>query len=141
MPSYIGSHTGYFSNDSFSDDWYHLERQGAGEWIPMSTTNVSVYIDVASSRREFLRVKPDGSFTGDENFGWEDGEIYWGIPIGWNYRTCASNDPPVAVMRDLVEQEFVIEQDGDFAIRKLGNEALRTIDGRLYLNGLEVYVR
>ncbi len=141
VPSFIGFHSGYFADDTFSDDWYHLERQGAGNWIRMSMTNVAEYVDTASSRREFLRVRPDGSLTSDENYPWSDGVIYWGIPIGWNYRTCASNDPPVAVMRDLVEQEFVIEQDGDFAIRKLGNEALRTIDGRLYLNGMEVYVR
>ena len=138
IPAYIGSHSGYFDNSTFSNDWYHLEPQGAGSWFQMSYTNVTSDADEAASCREFLRVRPDGEFTTDENFLWSDGELYWGIPIGWNRWDCAINAHSVGVMSDIIEQVFTITQYGYFSIQKLGNVAARDINGIVYLNGEEL---
>ena len=121
VPSTIGSHSGYFDDSLWQNDWYHTTEHGAGDW-----TNV----------------KPGNYFiTDDASFGkicnppWSDGNISWRIPIGWNESNTANGTPPVKTCNVEYSQLFGISDTGTLGIMKFHHAVSRGTNSVITLNG------
>ena len=139
VPCSTGGHGGYFTNSSFSVIWCHSTTNGAGRWLAVNSENRIGDHDTAALTMELLRVKPDGSLTQDESFGWADGWITWVVPFGWNSPEAVAANSEADAFREFDPQaghRFTITTNGTVTVRKFRNEAVRMVDGRTTLNGV-----
>ncbi len=121
VPCYTGIHTGFYTRPDQESGWYHTSAQGAGNWG---------------------RVKLDGYWMTDKvgnhslPSDWYAGVKVWDVPIGWN-STIAS-----PVVKEInpggYTQRFEIFTDGSFRIDKFGKWIMRTLDDKIFLNGVRV---
>ena len=128
VPCSTGGHGGYFADSSFSVIWSHTTNNSAGTWLTINSDNRMGVYDTAALTMELLRVKPDGSFTFDESYGWADGWITWDVPFGWNSPEAVDANPKANPFREFDPQaghRFTITTNGTVTVRKFGNEAVR----------------
>ena len=95
-------------------------------------------VDTASISTELPPMLPDGRLSPHVVDGWQNGSMTWDNPFGWT-----ESDPPAGalstgVFATWVKAVYSITADGDFSVSKLGNTALRTVDGNCFLNGSQV---
>ena len=64
---------GYFTNNVFSSEWYHTVDRGAGEWHDIKPENF-FFTDVAMMGDQLI-------------LPWNEGRIYWNIPIKGKRKT------------------------------------------------------
>ena len=132
------THTGYFSRKDMATWWHHTRENGAGVWVDVESGNrlggENTY-DYAGVGATLSRVNDSGLFVDDPSCRWSDGVINFGIPFGWNKRKTSGTAAPQARFAENVRAELILQKDGTFTVRKLGNEATRYVDGRVFLNG------
>jgi hypothetical protein len=136
VPNNNGHHTGYFAFSNFSGNWYHSRGNGAGEWLGVDGENKFGH-DFACISNSLSRVTEDGIFIDDERYGWLDGELCWHVPFGWNEYYVDDLMSEFARFAEDTRQTMLISADGKCEVRKFGNSAIRYIDGRIYLNGVQ----
>ena len=89
---------------------------------------------------ECVHLEPtlDGHETTDQTIGWCDGgSLTWKIPFGWNKEPHTQDADPVGRFAEGVRQIFRISAGGDFRMEKLGHNAERKLDGRIFVDGRE----
>ena len=131
VPCTTGEHDGYFADSSFSVIWCHSTTNGAGNWLTVNGDNRMGAYDTAALTMELWRVKPDGSLTDDESFGWADGWITWDVPFGWNSPEAVAANAHANPFREFdphAGHRFSITTNGTVTVRKFGNEAVREAD-------------
>ena len=142
VPSTVGTHSGYFTNQAFSVIWCHSMTNGAGVWNTIDAlTNKMGEGDTARITMELLRVDGSGNLTDNPAYGWADGEITWAVPFGWGVKPADTNYLQTTILHKQFDpnagHRFLIVPDGTVSVRKFGNEATRDIQGHLYLNGVQ----
>ena len=119
IPTMEGTHTGYFSNPTFSTRWYHTVSNGAGLWKPVANDNTFSTDDV------FFEENPSP---------WSEGEITWFIPCEW---TTARSNLTVGVGTRFCNpiQRFTLMTDGTASIGKFGHVVTRNTNDVIFLDG------
>ena len=133
-PCRTGTHSGYFDNPEFADEWYHWTNQGAGEWHNIGADNF-FFEDYPRVHGAWPRMMDDGTITTNKSYGWQDGTMVWDIPIGWGPKGTTDNSGQVGVIEGY-KQEFVIFSDGFAGVRKFSNRVTRRTNDVVYLNGV-----
>ena len=139
VPCTTGTHSGYFSDPSFSVIWCHSVANGAGEWCSIEEhTNKMGINDTARITMELLRIDGDGNFTDNPAYSWANGEITWDIPFGWGAKPQGTGASAVLYKQFDPDagHRITIVPSGTVSVRKFGNEATRDIQGNTYLNGV-----
>ena len=134
------THTGYFSRKDMATWWHHTRENGAGLWHNVGDANRLGGEDTkdwAGVVSPLSRVNDSGLFVDDPTCRWSDGTISFRNPFGWNAGGTTGVTAPWARFAEDVRAEFILQEDGTFTVRKLGNEATRYVDGRVFLNGVQ----
>lgn len=137
IPCDIGSRSGYFLNNHFTNLFSHTSDNGAGNWLRLSADHL-FGVDAPGIYTALPRVTPDGVLTNDLNFGWTYGTLTWAIPYGWNE---GITNHTVCVRGRFAENtvhENVIFETGKTGVRKLQQAVTREINGKIYLNGIQM---
>ena len=95
-------------------------------------------VDTAAIATELPPMLPNGTLSPYVADGWLSGSMTWDNPFGWTGLSPSAGASPVGVFATSVQDIFSITADGDFSVLKLGNTALRTVDGNCFLNGSKV---
>ena len=95
-------------------------------------------VDTAAIATELPPMLPNGTLSPYVADGWLSGSMTWDNPFGWTGLSPLAGASPVGVFATGVKDIYSITSDGDFSVFKLGNTALRTIDGNCFLNGYQV---
>ena len=133
-PCLTGTHSGYFDNPEFADEWYHWTNHGAGEWHDIGGDNF-FFEDYPRVHGAWPRMMDDGTITTNKYYGWQYGTMEWDIPIGWGPKGTTDNSGLVGVIEGY-KQEFVIFSDGFAGVRKFSNQVTRGTNDVVYLNGV-----
>ena len=133
-PCLTGTHSGYFDNPEFSNEWSHTEGQGAGEWYDVGTDNF-FFRDNPRIERSLPRMTDDGRITTNKTYGWIDGTMVWDIPLGWGPKGTRAASGQVGSLEGY-RQTFVIFSDGLAGVRKFSNQVTRRTNDVVYLNGV-----
>ena len=133
-PCLTGTHSGYFDNPAFADEWCHRTNHGAGEWHDIRGDNF-FFKDYPRVQGAWPRMMNDGTITTDKAYGWQDGTMVWDIPIGWGAKGTEDNSGQVGVIEGY-KQEFVIFSDGFAGVRKFSNQVTRRTNDVVHLNGV-----
>ena len=117
----------------------HTRAAKAGIWHTVASDNSlgnASAKDLAGYRGSLPRRTLDGHETTDQTIGWCDGgSLTWKIPFGWNKEPHAQDADPVGRFAEGTRQIFRISAGGDFRMEKLGHNAERKLDGRIFVNG------
>ena len=108
VSSMEGTHTGYFSDSSWSNQWYHTTDNGAGTWIEVADDN--------SCGQDYAGI-------GLCSPPWTPGLLSWTIPNAW--RPCGGNEQDSHLFVTF-SQDFSITANGTVTVSKLGNSVTRT---------------
>lgn len=133
-PCLTGTHSGYFDNPAFADEWCHWTNHGAGEWHNIRGDNF-FFKDYPRVQGAWPRMMDDGTITTNKTYGWQDGTMVWDIPIGWGAKGTEDNSGQVGVIEGY-KQEFVIFSDGFTGVRKFSNQVTRRTNDVVHLNGV-----
>ena len=115
--SQSGYHNGYYDDRTKGGNWSHTESDGAGTW---HTTLGSGYVmsDMAGRRTSY-------------STPWIEGIKEWTIPMAWG----AGGVVEVPFVPNPTTQEFRLQSNGTFRIRKFGHEAERSVYGLIWIDG------
>lgn len=137
-----GTHEGYFAHPAFSNWWCHSVANGAGKWGKVDIHNFAGD-DTAMISNILYRLDANGNFRSDHLCGWQNGELTWRVPIGWDRYDGRSEDelrPESDVPHAtnvVLEQAFQIYRDGEVHVEKFGYMAIRTTNDVVNLINLQ----
>ena len=122
-PSSHGTHTGYFSDVSWSDKWHHTSENGAGIWSAVDSTS-NYYAT-------------DRAYIGYCGAPWSSGTLSWEIPNVWlppigrggDYMTTPSTFK-------VIWQTITITPDGTVSVSKHGHTVSRSTNNVITINGV-----
>ena len=134
IPDAGGTHSGYFADTYFMEEWYHGTEQGAGEWRSVYGNNFFLP-DTAGLKKELPQLDDNGVVSTAGTNGWKHGTLTWNVPCGWGGLSIGECDEPVASFADAAVQIMEIDENGNCEVRKHANTVRRMIDGRMFLNG------
>jgi hypothetical protein len=141
VPNEQGSAIGYFARNDLSLWKNHTRGNGAGLWFDVTAGNKmggpEVY-DQAGVTDILPRVNSFGLFVDDPNCKWAYGQIVMPNPFGWNVVGTAADSSPVKQFAENTRDIIELNEEGRCRIWKLDNEAIRHVDGSVYLNGGKV---
>ena len=120
VPTTHGLVGGYFSNIEFSSMWAHTRDNRAGQWCNVGNDNLFMFADEATMGDDLPPMTPEGTLTNDVSFGWQDGDIIWTIPLGWNEHGTGGETPPVKTNSVPEQQRFNITPSGTLTVIKAG---------------------
>ena len=139
LPNDTGEHIGYFGRQDMALWWYHTRGNGAGVWREVMSENNrmgnEMCYDQAGITETLSRVTEDGLFIDDPSYHWIYGLIVMNNPFGWNTANTSGNALPIGMFATGTQDRLELFSDGTFIVEKLGNEAIRYVDGEVYLNG------
>ena len=95
-------------------------------------------VDTASIKTELPPMLPDGTLSPHVVDGWQSGSMVWANPFGWTDSDPPAGTSPTGVFATNVTDVYSITTTGDSSVSKLGNTALRTVDGNCFINGSQV---
>jgi hypothetical protein len=137
--------TGYFGSPSISTVLVarsHTTAAGAGRWFDVDRLGrvggATQMVDTAAIETELPPMLPNGTLSPYVADGWLNGSMTWDNPFGWTGLGPSAGASPVGVFATGVKDIYSITVDGDVSVFKLGNTALRTVDGNCFLNGSQV---
>ena len=137
IPCDRGSHGGYFDNEIFSEIWAHSSDNGAGRWWNVSMIDNRMggedMVDTVAIMSELPRINSAGEYTDDLQCSWSDGYIEWEVPFGWN--AVDGEQVPCREFATDTRHRLEIDTGGTVRVRKLSNEVVREISGKVFLNG------
>ena len=137
IPCDIGSRSGYFLNNHFTNLLSHTSDNGAGNWLLLSADHLCG-VDAPGIYTALPRVTPDGILTNDLRFGWAYGTLTWAIPYGWNEGITNRTALVRGRFAEDTVHENVIFKTGKTGVRKLRQAVTREINGTIYLNGVQM---
>ena len=137
IPCDIGSRSGYFLNNHFTNLLSHTSDNGAGNWLLLSADHLCG-VDAPGIYTTLPRVTPNGVLTNDLNFGWTYGTLTWAIPYGWNEGITNHASLVRGRFAEDTVHENVIFKTGKTGVRKLRQAVTREINGTIYLNGVQM---
>ena len=115
--SQSGSHEGYYDDRTKGGNWSHTASDGAGTWY---TTLSSGYVMSDKAGRRTSYSTP-----------WTSGSKQWAIPMAWGEGGVVE----IPFVPNPTTQEFFLQSNGTFKIRKFGHEAERNIYGLIWKDG------
>ena len=115
--SQSGPHQGYYDDRSKGGNWSHTASDGAGVWY---TVLRSGYVMTDRAGRRTSYATP-----------WSAGSKTWSIPMSWG----AGGVVEIPFAPNPTAQEFTLQDNGTFKIRKFGNDAERNVWGFIWKNG------
>ena len=133
-----GEHIGYFGRQDMALWWYHTRGNGAGIWREVMSEDNRMgegCYDQAGITETLSRVTEDGMFIDDPSYHWIYGLIVMNNPFGWNTANTSGNTLPVEMFATGTQNRLELFSDGTFVVEKLGNVAIRYVNGEVYLNG------
>ena len=110
-------HQGYYDDRTKGGNWSHTESDGAGTWY---TTLSSGYVMSDKAGRRTSYSTP-----------WIAGSKKWAIPMAWGEGGVVE----IPFVPNPTTQEFFLQSNGTFKIRKFGHEAERNIYGLVWKDG------
>ena len=110
-------HHGYYDDRAKGGNWSHTESDGAGTWY---TTLSSGYVMSDKAGRRTSYSTP-----------WIAGSKKWAIPMAWGEGGVVE----IPFVPNPTTQEFFLQSNGTFKIRKFGHEAERNIYGLVWKDG------
>ena len=110
-------HSGYYDDRIKGGNWSHTASDGAGTW---HTTLSSGYVMSDKAGRRTSYSAP-----------WMTGTKVWAIPMEWG----AGGVVEIPFNPNPTTQEFHLQSNGTFKIRKFGHEAERSIYGLIWIDG------
>ena len=134
VPCLEGTHTGYFAHSRFSGVWSHTVENGAGNWVDVQEGNLFGE-DRPAITGELPRITADGAFVSNVSCEWQDGELIWPIPYGWNEKGTKQGVAEYGRFGTDTQHWTIIFRNGRSGVRKLQNQVYRDIDGTVNLNG------
>ena len=137
VPNELGGPSGYFTNAYFSAYWHHNRDCGAGRWRKINDNNYFM-TDIPAVSISLPRMRADGTLvhSNDTTVGWQDGQLIWEDPFGWNVTNVSETASEYGTFATGTRQETVVTSDGTVTLRKFGNEAVRGTNGIPFLNGV-----
>ncbi|MBR0506706.1 MAG: hypothetical protein IJJ84_15005, partial [Kiritimatiellae bacterium] len=142
VPCDQGTIEGYFRYAVVTSRWTHTREAGAGRWYNVDLNNrvggEDDIHDEASIGEEALPITPEGILTNDYSVGWIDGSMVWQVPFGWHAHGTEGESEPFKTF-GTTTQEFYIDRWGRSGVRKFGNQAMRLLNDRRFLNVTEVF--
>ena len=83
-------------------------------------------------------MRADGTLvhSNDTSVGWQNGQLIWEDPFGWNVTNVAATASEYGTFATETRQETFITSDGTVTLRKFDNEAVRGTNGIPFLNGV-----
>ena len=123
-PSSHGTHTGYFSDISWSDKWYHTVENGAGTW------------SAVDSKSNYYAT--DRAYIGYCGAPWGSGTLSWEIPNIWLPPIGSGGDHvPMPSTFKVIWQTVTITPDGTVSVSKHGHTVTRSTNGVIFINGVK----
>ena len=110
-------HNGYYDDRTKGGNWSHTESDGAGTWHTALSSGY-VMSDRAGHRTSY-------------STPWIAGIKEWAIPMAWG----AGGVVEVPFVPNPTTQEFRLQSNGTFRIRKFGHEAERSVYGLIWIDG------
>ena len=110
-------HHGYYDDRAKGGNWSHTESDGAGTWY---TTLSSGYVMSDKAGRKTSYSTP-----------WMAGSKQWAIPMAWGEGGVVE----IPFVPNPTTQEFYLQSNGTFKIRKFGHEAERNVYGLVWKDG------
>ena len=128
IPEYVAiPQTGYFAAVPGLLPATHDVNAGAGVWRqPVFRNGGNYWCDDAA---QMPRVCPP--LSGTNPSAWSEGTVRWMIPVGWG-------DGEVVVGRiqpNPTDQIYHMREDGTLSISKYTHLIMRSVDGRVWLDG------
>ena len=121
--SACGTHSGYFSDVSWSDKWYHTPQNGAGRW------------NTVGSESNYYAV--DEAYIGNCAEPWSLGILNWEIPNVWLPPTNRVVDvTPHKITFKVIWQTMSITPDGTVSVSKHGYTVSRSTNDVITINGV-----
>ncbi len=137
VPNVGGSHSGYFADTFFMSEWFHGEKQGAGDWLTVFGDN-RFLSDEAGFKRALPQFDEQGFVSTDGTNGWANGTLTWEVPCGWASLGVEEGDDPIGTFANGARQIMMIDAQGNVEVQKHGNAVRREIGGGIILNGVRV---
>lgn len=134
IPDVGGSHSGYFADARFMNDWLHGEGQCAGQWGYVIGDN-EFSSDKAGLEQEMYQLDDDGFISNTGTNGWRNGTLTWEVPCGWSDTSAIKGDEPYGSFATSATQIMTIDANGNCQVMKHGNSVRRNITGQRFLNG------
>ena len=117
--------SGYFANGEIGRPWSHTAGAGAGIWTCVSSGNIWTGDRVGTGR----------TFPPPWSDGWKE----WDIPVGWGTYEGGGYRIKGTSQTCPTTQRFEIDSQGTVTIRKFSHSIRRTIDNKIWLDGVLVY--
>ena len=117
--------SGYFANGEIGRPWSHTAGAGAGIWTCVSSGNIWTGDRVGTGR----------TFPPPWSDGWKE----WDIPVGWGTYEGGEYRIKGTSQTCPTTQRFEIDSQGTVTICKFSHSIRRTIDNKIWLDGVLVY--
>ena len=123
-PSSYGTHSGYFSDISWSNKWCHTPENGAGSWHTVESESNYYAFD-----RAYIGYCPEP---------WSSGTLNWEIPNVWLPPTNrVTGTEPFKNTFKVIWQNITITPDGTVSVSKHGHTVSRSTNDVVTINGVE----
>jgi hypothetical protein len=117
--------------------WAHTRDNRAGQWCNVGNDNLFMFADEATMGDDLPPMTPEGTLTNDVSFGWQDGDIIWTIPLGWNEHGTGGETPPVKTNSVPEQQLFNITPSGTLTVIKAGYFVSRGTNTQIRLGRIQ----